>query len=369
MSDFITMRDKLAYTGEHPWHIGETGRDGRSVFAGDEAQDGETLRQIALPWEPVKVPLVFLREAAELRVKEDASAWLKADRDLRSAEAFAILRDDGGDVLTQGRAVSEAFTPFLNRDLVKLGDLLVDNGEARWHTMGSLKGGRHVYGSIQAAGAISVRDDMDRVIDEVAPFLMLFTAHDGTHSLECMFTTVRPVCHNTVSFARQQAKGKAAKLRHTVQLSDVDGVAERITEILGLARDSFAVQAEVANSLAKIRMTTERFAEFAMQLVLDKPSYEEAAVAYGKLTKRSKENAEEKAAKLLSCIESSKQRELPDTAYKAVQGVAEFIDWQRNRTSKWLRKNKQLGLDSALFGEGAKLKQKAQALLLAKRTA
>jgi hypothetical protein len=231
--------------------------------------------------------------------------------------------------------------------------------------MGSLKGGRHVYGSIQAAGAITVRDDAGVAIDEVAPFLMLFTAHDGTHSLECLFTTIRPVCHNTVSFARSNAKGSVAKLRHTVQLSDVEVAADRISSILGMAQESFEAQAETASRLAAIRMVREDYVKFAFKMVTGQDDLGGAMAALGAGTKRTQVNIEEKAAKLLGCIEGGFQADLPDSAYKAAQGVAEFIDHQRNRSAKWLRQNKQLGLDSALFGEGAKAKARAQRLLLA----
>ncbi|MGH8530934.1 MAG: DUF932 domain-containing protein, partial [Nevskiales bacterium] len=173
MSHYISMTDKLACTGNHPWHFNTTGADGRTVMCGDEPQSGETLRKVALPWEPVKLPLFYKSEDGTVD---------------RPADAFAIVRDDGLGCLTKGRAVSESYTPFLNRRFVNVGDLLVASGEAKWHTLGSLMGGRHVFGSLQAAGDVKVVGPSG-IVDTLAPFLMLFSAHDGTHSLEAMFTT------------------------------------------------------------------------------------------------------------------------------------------------------------------------------------
>lgn len=358
MAHFITLTDKLAYVGRHPWHIRETGADGRSVFAGDEPVSGETLRQIALPWEPVKVPLYFAGSHAE------EFTLLNRNRDLRSAEAFAIVRNDGGGLLTPGRAVSATYTPFANADLVRLGDLLVDSGEARWHTLLSMLGGRHVAGSLQAAGEITVRRG-GAVIDTLAPMLMLFQAHDGTHSLEAMFTTIRPECANTVQAARSGAGKGRARIRHTASIANVEATAERIKEILGIARESFAEQADTLNALAAIDMRRRDFVEFVAQIVTGEDDVVAAARAISEAKGAAKTRLENRSVELLTCIEDGiAMANQPDTAYKAVQGVAEFIDHQRGRSATWKARNTSLGLDSALFGTGAEVKRRAVQLLL-----
>lgn len=363
MSHGLTKKDRMAYTGQHPWHIAVTGGN-RAFRVGDEPMPIEALREVALPWDVVKVPLLFASERAEQRIAEQSDAWLRADRDLRSAKAFAILRDDGGDVLTAGRAVSEAFQPFTNAQFCELGERLVVEGNARWHTLGSLRGGSRVFGSIQAAGDIEVVGPEGRLIDVIEPFLLLANAHDGTRSLECCLTTIRPECENTVSFGLSQAKGKVARMRHTFQVTDLDHVAETVATILGIAREGFAEQAKVANVLAKLRMTADDYAAFALQVLTGEDEEAEAFAAFKALTKRARENMEAKAESLIACMTGSLQGNLPDTAYKAAQGVGEFIDHQRARSGAWKAKNSALGLDQALFGEGRRQKDRAVRLLV-----
>jgi phage/plasmid-like protein (TIGR03299 family) len=355
------MRDKLACTGQHPWHFAETNRDGRTVMVGEEPQSGETMRAVALPWEPVKVPLFFAGSHAE------SYAMLNRHDDLRFAESFAVVRNDGGGILTKGRAVSDSYTPFTNSQFVAIGDLLVASGEAKWHTLGSLLGGKHVYGSIQAAGDVQVIGANGTLIDSLAPFLMLFSAHDGTHSLEAMFTTIRPVCHNTVTAARNEAGKGKAKIRHTLSIADTEGVADRIAEILGMARKSFEEQAAVLSDLARIQMNRTAYVEFIAQVLTGEDEVSEAkAAARAKLdAEGSKAQFERKSATLLGCIEDGiGQRALPDSGYKALQGLVEYIDHQRSRSAAWRSKNKALGLDNALFGTGDAAKRRAVQLLL-----
>ena len=359
MAHFLTMRDRLAVAGtQHPWHFNETGSDGRTVMVGsNETADGETMREAALPWEPVKVPLFYAGAHAE------DSNILYRSRDLRDSGAFAIVRNDGLGCLTRGKSVGSEYTPLLNRDLVKLGSLLTATGEARWHTLGSLLGGRHIFGALQAAGEVKVRKG-GAVIDTIAPYLMLFHSHDGEHSIEAMFTTIKPVCHNTVTAARSGAA--KAKIRHSSIAGDPEALAARITEILGLATSSFAEQEAVLNALAEIPMDRTGYAEFSIQMVTGEDDLEAAKAVYRNTPKGAPlTKLENKIDALHGTIENGLGlRELPDSAYKAAQGLAEFIDHQRGRSAKWRKLNKSLGLDSALFGDGAKAKTRGLELLL-----
>lgn len=368
MAHMIEHNDKLACTGSHPWHFAETNADGRTVMVGKEPQSGKVMLETALPWEPVKVPLFYsgsLAEGSALLNRAGSELGRRLEtRDLRSAESFAIVRNDGQGLLTAGKAVSAAYTPFLNADMVRLGDLLVESGEAKWHTLGSLMGGRHVFGALQAAGEIVVNAGW--TVDVVTPFLMLFQAHDGTHSLEVMFTSIRPVCHNTVTAAR--AGARKAKVRHTAQIGDVRNVADRVTEILGIAHESFREQQEVLSDLARIEMNRNDFVEFAAQIVTGEDEVEAARKVFRDAKGASLTKLTDKAATLLGCIENGiGQAQLPDSGYKALQGLAEFIDYQRGRSVAWRAKNKAAGLNGALFGSGAEAKKRGVELLLRRR--
>jgi phage/plasmid-like protein (TIGR03299 family) len=337
MGHGITKHDRLAYTGEHPWHLSDT--RGRSIRIGDEPAASALAFETALPWEPELAP-IFLADGT------------------RVVGHHAVVRSDGNGALG---VVGDRYTLFPNRGLRELGEALVAQGGARWHTVGSLHGGRRVFAALAAGERIELRDGRDAI----DPFLLLTAAHDGSSRLTVKFTTVRPVCHNTVTLALA-GKGDTFTARHTASIGDVRDVAARAAEVLGIATESFKRQAEVARVLAEVPMTRSDFGTFTAELLtgLDGADAERAFLdAEG----RSRTILRKKADELLSLFVRGIGNE-GRTLWDGLNSVTEFIDHQRGRSAAFRAKQRSLGLDSALFGDGERKKQRAVELLIRRVT-
>jgi phage/plasmid-like protein (TIGR03299 family) len=339
MGHGVELNDRLAYTGAHPWHLHDT--QGRSIRIGDEPAASELAFQTALPWEPMLTP-VYIDNGAEMG---------------RVAGFHAVVRSDSFAPLG---VVGDRYTLFPNRGLRELGEALVSQG-ARWHTVGSLHGGRRVFAALAAGERIELRDGRDAI----DPFLMLTTAHDGSSKLTVKFTTVRPVCQNTVTMALA-GRGDTFTARHTASIGDVSDVAKRASDVLGIATESFKRQAEVARLLVDVPMSRSDFNVFTAE-VLTGLDGDEATKAWIDAEGRSKAMLRRKGDELLALFTGGLGNE-GRTLWDGLNSVTEFIDHQRGRSEAFRAKQRSLGLDSALFGDGERKKQRAVELLLRRVT-
>lgn len=131
--------------------------------------------------------------------------------------------------------VGKDWTPLQNADFFGLMDRLVGQGYATWETMGALFDGRVVFGSLRPAAAPDLILDLPNG-EKLETYLAGLNGHDGTRALEIFLTTIRPVCWNTVSAARDTARARF-KARHT---SGIDGRVGEIRNALGLSFKTLA---------------------------------------------------------------------------------------------------------------------------------
>ena len=157
--------------------------------------------------------------------------------------------------------MGKGYTPVQNTEMFKMFDSIVGSGEAFYHTVGSLFGGRKVWLLAKFNGEVKL-DDGD-VLDK---YVLLSNAHDGSGALTAMFTPVRVVCWNTLSVALRggnQEDSKRMYLRHT------QGITEKAIDVrkyLGLENLYYERMMEECNSLIQKSFTKEQMAELSLQL-------------------------------------------------------------------------------------------------------
>lgn len=193
------------------WH--ELGK----VIPEDVITSREALIVAGLDWEVVSLPVTIPIPG------EDEPAVAKEHR--------AIVRTSDNSVLG---IVGTKYRTQQNRDSFAFMDELLDGPEARsgeplpkWHTAGSLEGGRKVWMLARIPKTIRIGGQSGEDID---PFMFFTTSHDGSSPVTIAATPVRIVCANTLAMAISGAS-RRYEVRHTEGASAKLSEARRILEL------------------------------------------------------------------------------------------------------------------------------------------
>ena len=170
-----------------------------------------------------------------------------------SVERFATVRNTDGRWLgVVGRNYQ-----IINNDVAfDWGDSLVDSGEAKWDTAGSLDNGRIVFMSMEL-NHLDLRLEGEHPDGDVKTYLLLSNGHHGGHALEADITKVRTVCKNTLNIAVKGAT-RRFKIRHS---GSIDGKLAAARQALGLSFAYDQAFAEAANRLLDKRVVDEQVQE------------------------------------------------------------------------------------------------------------
>lgn len=207
-----------------PWH--GLGQATPNAMTADEA-----IRLAGLDWEVELAPL-FGYENGEYRPEN---------------ERVRVRRSSDGRTLG---IVSPDYKRLQNRDAFGFFDSIVDSGEAKYETAGSLFGGRRIWLTAKLGNSIQIAGE-----DAHDVYLLLTTSHDGSRKLRADTTIIRAVCYNTVTMAQANAR-TSWSMSHKVELTGKLADARRSLELTFKAIDSF--EAEVEKLLA-IEVNKDRF--------------------------------------------------------------------------------------------------------------
>ena len=313
-------RSEMFYVGKTPWHGLGTKLDGPATAA-------EAIEAAGLDWTVEMLP-VYLDGGVEIPGKK------------------AAVRTDIGSVFN---VMSDHYTPLQNAEAFAFFDAVVGAGEAIYHTAGSLKGGRKVWALAKLPGSIKVAGD-----DVLEKYVLLANAHDGSMAVTMQLTAVRVVCSNTMSLAL--GSGKKFRALHT---SGVINKAVEAREFLGLTEAYFENLMAGVNRLTETKMAEEQVDDLVFKIFgLDetKAIYEQHFLP---------RHAAETVKDLFHTGIGNDLKGVKGTAWAAYNAVTEYVDHvqpQGVRLDTARSIEGDLGskrLDSAWFGNGAKIKQAA----------
>lgn len=337
MIDLSNDRQNMVYVGQTPWHRLGT------EFTGNETFD-EWRVAAGFAWKALTKTLSY---------KATHAAGHEVDVVLPSHKA--LVRSDTETVLSvvskDYKVVQPATVLEFFRDLV-----FASEGRYEMETAGCLFGGKRIWALAKMKGEYRVGG-----IDVIKPYLLLGTSFDLTTSTFASYTTVRVVCHNTLS-ASVGTDGKRADVR-IPHLATFDEQA--IKQTLGLLADNegaaFDRFIETANVLADRKIVdNEMFNYFAG---LYGPKREEGQsvndLRVGDFTNSQKRNIDQ----LILLFKRGPGADMPTadgTAWGLVNSVTHFEDFSRG-------KNDISRLQSSAFGVGKRRKEQAvvEALALA----
>ena len=196
----ITKTDGMAYVGRRPWHGLGTFVEGQAMTA------AQAIEAASLDWEVVSEPVYRGGDGTSLKEIANKRAIVRKDTD----EVFGVM--------------SAGYTPVQNREAFDLIDAVVGSGDATFHTVGSLFGGRRVWMLCKLQGDYKLDNG-----EKLESFILLDNSHDGTAALRMRLTAVRVVCSNTLG---QATTSRAAfRAKHT---SGIMARASDARDLLGL---------------------------------------------------------------------------------------------------------------------------------------
>lgn len=302
--------ESLAYSREVPWHRLGTRVEGLMTAA-------EALSAAGLDWHVRKQP-IFIREG------EDgvSGSYVQVPPSWQ-----AVVRETDGVVLG---TVGGTYEPLQNVEAFEFMDGLVDSGEAKYDTAGSLRGGRHVFMALKFPKEILIAGQ-----DAIDLYGVLWNSHDGSKAVHVMATPIRPVCMNTLQLGLRQAR-RVWVVRHTGSLEGKLAEARRGLELTYQYADEFAEQMD--------KLAQSSFSDAEMEQLIQR------------LTNPDQEKLREG---LKASWEGGPDRGTHGRAnrYDAFNAVTEYIDWLRNPRTATSQMN------YTLFAEGLKLRNHTYQLL------
>ena len=262
---------------------------------------------------------------------------------------YATVRTDSDQLLG---VVGNRYTILQNKDAFRFFDSVVGIKEAIYESAGAFANGKRIWLLAKLPGYIKTVGE-----DITEKYLLLHNSHDGSGSVQVMFTPIRVVCSNTLNVAAGAATNKVS-LRHT---QNIGLKINKVQEQLGILNQRFSIFEEASRKLAAVDLTTQAFEDYIKNT--------------GLIPKVENEEQSTRAANILDEVtdlfECGKGANLPGskrTAWGAFNAVAEYVDHYRGLSDKIkklpegaekLIEVQSKRTESLLFGSGAAVKQKA----------
>ncbi|SFL91899.1 DUF932 domain-containing protein [Nitrosomonas communis] len=313
MAHFI---EQMAYVGQTPWHgLGNrlSPKQPLEVWA----------QQAGMDWQIKESPVHFMTEALG---------------GLTSIHAFpeqkVLYRSDNKAALS---VVSQRYQVVQPSEVLEFYRDLTEYSGYELETAGVLKGGRKFWALARTGQATALKGN-----DRVNGYLLLATSCDGTLATTATPTTVRVVCNNTLTVSLNGA-AQAIKVPHSTRFEP-----QTVKQQLGIAVfcwDEFMYR---MRHLTERKVKAREAINYFEQLLCD-PQPEKADQVLPNNERALKKvqglyDGQGRGAKLDSAR---------GTAWGLLNAITEYVDHDKRARSNEHR------LDSAWFGQGAILKQRA----------
>ena len=315
--------ETMAYTGQTPWH-----------------QLGHAL--------PKKQSIDVWAQAAGMqwKIQETAVRYMaNGDADALDGEALefpeqkVLYRSDTHAALS---VVSQRYKVVQPQEVLEFYRDLSEVAGFELETAGVLKAGRRFWALARTGKSACLKGN-----DVVHSYLLLATSCDGTLATMAIPTSVRVVCNNTLAMALQGANDGAIKVPHSTHF-DALAVKRQLGVAVG-QWDSFMYRMK---TLAERKVKTHEAMNYFLKVICQTDQLGEGGGSG--VTGLANERALKKVQALFEGHgRGAELQAAKDTAWGLLCSVTEFVDHEKQARSQDNR------LDSAWFGQGALLKQRA----------
>ncbi len=316
MIDESNGRANIAYIGERPWH-----------GMGTAMEDGADLDQ----W----------RIAAGLNHSVlRAKVQYQHNGELRDGEGSILCRSDNGNMLSH---VTDRYKIVQPKEVIEFYRDLCDVHGFKMETAGALSDGKRIWALARTGEGFTIGRN-----DRVESYLMLATSYDKSMATRAMFTSVRVVCHNTLTMAVAN-KESGVSISHAAMFD-----AGKVKIDLGVMDSASQTMQEAFTAMTKRKVSDADALRWIARVLFD--------------VKDDKELQEQttKAANIIQGVfglyngkgKGSSFETAHGTAFGLMNAITEHVDHHAAR-------NANNRLQSAWFGAGEKLKEKAYTEALA----
>jgi phage/plasmid-like protein (TIGR03299 family) len=275
---------EMFYYGDTPWH-------GLGTKVDHALTAWDAIKAAGLDWTVQKRML-----------------FLKNGDDLTESNAYATVREDNGLVLG---IVGSDYTIVQNHEAFAFLDSLTVSTEAKYHTAGSIRGGKKIWLLAKLPGSMVVKKD-----DLIDKYLLLLNSHDARTALKVMFTPVRVVCQNTLMLAFKGAQ-MLVSVRHNQPL---EAQIMKARYVLGISSKYFTEQERIFNIFADTRLSESEIKDYFRNVFIEEESVEGDESLHAK----------KRLDLLLRLHEEGAGAELSrGTLWGAYNAVVEYVDHHR----------------------------------------
>ena len=312
--------ETMAFTHATPWHgLGNALTENQPIEV--------WAKQAGMDWDIHEAPVRYLSEA------NGTSGSIHAFPDNK-----VLFRSDTHAPLS---VVSRRYQVVQPREILEFYRDLTEVSGFELETAGVLKGGRKIWALAKTGQSSTLKGK-----DTTNGYVLLATACDGTLATTAQFTSIRVVCNNTLAVALANGSG-AVKVPHSTSFD-----AQAVKQQLGISVSSWDDFSYRLKALSERKVKSIEAERYFLRVFTEQSS---------KSAAQTNERAMAKALELFdgrgkgADLDSAK-----GTAFGLLNAVTEFVDHERRARSVDHR------LDSAWFGQGASIKNKAleQAMLM-----
>ena len=308
--------EQMAYVGATPWHgLGNQLSPNQPVEVWQQ--------EAGMNWQIQESPVRFMA---------DAVGHLGTIHSF--PEQKVLYRSDSKEALS---VVSQRYQVVQPREVLEFYRDLTECSGYELETAGVLKGGRKLWALARTGHSTAIKGN-----DVVNGYLLLATSCDGTLATTATPITIRVVCNNTLTISLSGAT-RAIKVPHSTRFD-----SQAVKKQLGIAVSQWDEFMYRMRALAERKVQWTEAMSFFMEVLCDTSAHDPIPNVLPN------KRAMEKVQSLFegkgrgSEIESAR-----GTAWGLLNAVTEHVDHERRARSSEYR------MDSAWFGQGAVIKQKA----------
>jgi phage/plasmid-like protein (TIGR03299 family) len=306
----------MAYVGETPWH-----QLGNALPAKQPIE--VWAEQAGMQWEIRSSPVRYMTETAgtlgSIMSFDEQKVLYRSD----TKAALSVV--SGRYQVVQPKAVLEFY-----RDLTEISGFSLE-------TAGVLRGGKKFW-----ALAKTGKETVLKGNDTVKGYILLATSCDGTLATTATPTTIRVVCNNTLTVALNGASS-AIKVPHSTSFDP-----QAVKKQLGIAVSQWDAFMYRMKTLSERKVKNHEAMNYYLRVLCQTDN--QVDQAQGLMNERA-------LNKVRSLYEGQGHgadlASASGTAWGLLNSVTEYVDHERRARSQENR------LDSAWFGQGASLKQRA----------
>ena len=308
--------ENMAYVGVEPWHgLGQRLPAGQSLEVWQRAA--------GMDWRI---------ESTDVQFKANQRGHLSTLNAF--PEQKVLFRSDTQEALS---VVSQRYQIVQPGEIMEFYRDLTETNQYELETAGVLKGGRKFWALARTGQSTTLKGN-----DVVNGYLLLATSCDGSMATTATPTSVRVVCQNTLNIA-VNGNAQAVRVPHSTSF-DSDAVKRQ----LGIAVSQWDGFMYKLRALAERKVKNHEAMNYFLKVVCD--ADDEEAIPNGLPNERALKKVQSlydgqgRGADLLAA---------KGTAWGLVNAVTEYVDHEKRARSTGHR------MDSAWFGQGANLKQRA----------